>query len=122
MAAIHCWISINKYKIKILTSLCDEPFKTKQKTLNSILSTGIFSTYRTLRVTSKPRTAVIVSVRPSQWSSIAWSPLTPSTRRLWKGRPLNVVWRRWSSIKVSQRTRIVRLLSKIRLVICVNLM
>lgn len=59
------------------------------------------SSVRTLRQTYRPRTGVTALARPSRSWCIAWSRLTPSTRKYWRGPPTRESWSKWSSTRVS---------------------
>lgn len=62
------------------------------------------SSVRTLRQTCRPRTGVTASARPNRSWCIAWSRLTPSTRKSWRGPPTRESWSKWSSTRVSRFT------------------
>lgn len=62
------------------------------------------SSVRTLRPTCRPRTGVTASARPNRSWCIAWSRLTPSTRKYWRRPPTRESWSKWSSTRVSRLT------------------
>lgn len=67
----------------------------------TVFDETVFSFFlRTLRQTCRLRTAVTASVRPNQWWCTAWSQLTPSTKKYWRGPQARESWSKWSFTRV----------------------